>query len=71
MATASTGLGSFLQDLVFVPAAEVTAELQGQQVEGLPSAYTEYSCAQFKAATHTGTRREHYKSMGLAAGCCR
>ncbi|KAF5826225.1 hypothetical protein DUNSADRAFT_4062 [Dunaliella salina] len=71
VASASTGLGSLLHGSFFVPESGVTAELQGQQADGLPSAHTEHSCAQFKAATHTGTRREHYKSMGIAAGCCR
>ena len=68
--TASEGLSSFLKDSVFIPSAEITAELEGERGNG-PSAYTEHSCAQFKAATHIGTRREHYKCMGIVAGCCR
>lgn len=69
--SASVGLPSFMPETFFIPEADVRAELQGQNNASVPSAYTDYSCAQFKAATHTGTRREHYKCMGIAAACCR
>ena len=66
MGTASEGLGSFLKDSVLIPRAEITAELEGERWNG-PSAYTKHSCAQLKAATHIGNRREHNKSMGSVA----
>ena len=60
-----------MKNLLFVPSSDVAAELQGHQRDGLVSAHTEQDCAQFKAATVTGTRREHYKCLGVGAGCCK
>jgi hypothetical protein len=70
VATTSPGLEALMKDSLFIAPSEVTSELQGHEDASL-SAYTDEACAQFKAAAHIGTRREHYKRMGLAAGCCR
>ncbi|KAF5825424.1 hypothetical protein DUNSADRAFT_10214, partial [Dunaliella salina] len=69
--TASAGQQSLMKNPLFVPSSDVAAELQGHQRDGLVSAHTEQDCAQFKAATVTGTRREHYKCLGVGAGCCK